>query len=200
MKPASSTTLTEATRAPGATPVTPTPLIAAAMVPATWVPWSEVVGFHAASVVSATPPRQDALLDFTICDARSGWVLEIPLSSTPTTTSALPVVTECACGTPIWVMSHCSPNSGSAVGSPVAAGATTEPASTVSLSSIGVPRPSVDATESTPGPATAELKEGLADRATSTPIWSYAATTVPPAAATRAAACAVLLPAGASTR
>src|SRR5215217_5321263 len=178
MKPASLSTLTEATRAPGATPATPTPLIAAAMVPATWVPWSEVVGFHAASVVSTTPPRQDALLDFTICVARSGWVLEIPLSSTPTTTLALPVVTECACGTPIWVMSHCRPNSGSAVGSPAAAGASTELVCTVSLSSSGVPSPSVDAADSTPGPATAEPKEGLADRTTSTPTWSYAATTV----------------------
>ena len=51
--------------------------------------------------VSTTPPRQDALLSFAICVARSGWVLEMPLSSTPTTTSGLPVVTAFASGVSI---------------------------------------------------------------------------------------------------
>ena len=75
MNPSSLTTLTEATFTPGATPAMPTPLMAAAIVPATCVPWSEVVGFHAASDVSRTPPMQDALLSLAICVARSGWVL-----------------------------------------------------------------------------------------------------------------------------
>lgn len=101
------TTLTAATFTPGATPVTPTPLTAAAMVPATWVPWSLVVGFHAASAVFGTPPTQEALLSLAIWVARSGWLLEMPLSSTPTTTDGLPPVTACACGTRIWGMSHC---------------------------------------------------------------------------------------------
>ncbi len=92
MKPSSVTTLTEATFAPGATPAMPTPLRPAAMVPATCVPWSEVVGFHAASLVSCTPPRQDTLFERSICAVRSGWLLEMPLSSTPTTTSGRPVV------------------------------------------------------------------------------------------------------------
>ena len=101
MNPASLTTFTEATFTPGATPATPTPLIAAAIVPATCVPWLDVVGFQAASDVSTTPPRQDALLSFAICVARSGWVLEMPLSSTPTTTFGLPVVTAFAAGVSI---------------------------------------------------------------------------------------------------
>ena len=46
MNPASLTTLTEASRTFGATPTMPTPLRAAAMVPATWVPWSLVVGYQ----------------------------------------------------------------------------------------------------------------------------------------------------------
>ena len=62
MKPSSLTTFTDATFTPGATPAMPTPLIAAAIVPATCVPWSEVVGFQAASVVSTTPPMHEALL------------------------------------------------------------------------------------------------------------------------------------------
>ena len=58
----------------------------------------------------------------------------------------------------------------------------------------------VDATDWTPAPTTASANAVLVERATSTPIWSYAATTVPPAEATRSAAFAVLLPWGASTR
>src|SRR5215218_8330710 len=98
MKPPSSTTFTDATFTPGATPAIPMPLIAAAIVPATCVPWVDVVGFQADTAVFTTPPRQDALLPDAICAARSGWVLEMPLSRTPTTTFELPVVTACASG------------------------------------------------------------------------------------------------------
>jgi hypothetical protein len=66
MKPASLTTFTDATFTPGAIPAMPTPLIAAAIVPATCVPCEEVVGFHAASDVSTTPPRHEALLSLAI--------------------------------------------------------------------------------------------------------------------------------------
>ncbi len=170
MKPSSLTTFTEATLTPGATPAMPTPLIAAAMVPATWVPWSEVVGFHALSAVSTTPPRHEALWSLAICVARSGCVLEIPLSRTPTTTDGSPVVTACASGTSIWAMSHCRPHSGSAVGSPVAAATSGAATTVVALSSRAVPRPSVDATDSTPDPVTAPANAGSVERTTSTPI------------------------------
>ena len=79
------------------------------------------------------------------------------------------MVTAWACGTSIWAMSHCWPHSGSAVGSPVAAGAS---ASVVAPSSMAVPSPSVEATDSTPEPATAPAKAVLLDRAMSTPILS----------------------------
>src|SRR5262245_22643705 len=98
MNPASLTTFTDATFTPGAMPAMPMPLIAAAIVPATCVPWLDVVGFHAATDVSGTPPMQDALLSKAICEVRSGCVLEMPLSSTPTTTFGLPVVTALASG------------------------------------------------------------------------------------------------------
>src|SRR6185295_14287149 len=98
MKPASLTTFTDAAFTPGATPAMPTPLIAPAIVAATCVPWLDVVGFQAASAVFTTPPRQDALLSLAIWVTRSGCVLEMPLSRTPTTTSGLPVVTAFAAG------------------------------------------------------------------------------------------------------
>src|SRR5688572_16245369 len=130
MNPSSLTTLTDATFTPGATPAMPTPLMAPAIVPATWVPWSEVVGLQAATLVSTTPPRHEALCSNAICEARSGCVGEMPESSTPTTTDGSPVVTECASATSICAMSHCEPQSGSAVGSPAASMAA---ASTASL-------------------------------------------------------------------
>jgi hypothetical protein len=148
----------------------PTPLMAAAIVPATCVPWVDVVGFQAASAVFTTPPRQDALLSFAICVARSGWVLEIPVSSTPTTTSGLPVVIAWASATSICVMSHCSPQSGSPVGLPGASTAAEETDSSTSPSSSGVPSPVVEATASTPAPDALVTNSGLAERATSTPI------------------------------
>src|SRR6476661_5747970 len=55
MNPASLTTLTAAIRTFGATPTMPTPLRAAAMVPATWVPWSLVVGNHPVGERSGRP-------------------------------------------------------------------------------------------------------------------------------------------------
>ena len=139
-------------------------------------------------------------MSLAICVARSGCVLEMPVSSTPTTTFGLPVVTAWASATSICVISHCWPQSGSPVGLPVACRAVEPTVWSVSSSSSGVPRPSVDATASTPEPEAAVAKSGLVERATRTPICGYAATTVPPAAATRAEALAVELPAGASTR
>ncbi len=61
---------------------------------------------------------------------------------------------------------------GSAVGSPVASTAAVSTASTTSSSMSVVPSPSVEATDSTPAPATAPANAVLVDRATSTPIWS----------------------------
>ncbi len=93
-------------------------------------------------------------------------------------------------------MSHCSANRGSPVGSPVAVGS----AASVSSCRSGVPRPAVEATDSTPWPATAVVNAGSLERATSTPIWAYDATTVPPAASTRRTALSTGAPCGASTR
>ena len=69
---------------------------------------ADVVGFHATSDVSWTPPMHETLLSFAICVARSGWLLEMPLSRTPTTTP-LPVVTAWASATLICGMSHWRP-------------------------------------------------------------------------------------------
>ena len=96
----------------------------------------------------------------------------MPESSTPTTIDGSPVVTACAAGTSICAMSHCRPQRGSAVGSPVASTAAESTASMTSSSMSVVPSPCVEATDSTPLPATAPANAVFVDRTTSTPIWS----------------------------
>ena len=114
MKPSSLTTLTEAIRTFGATPTMPTPLRAAAMVPATCVPWSLVVGYQPVAEVSGRP----ASVQFTesgtsMLAARSGWSGSMPLSRTPTRTLRLPSVISWAWSALIIFMSHCSASRGS---------------------------------------------------------------------------------------
>ena len=160
MKPASVTTFTEATFTPGATPAMPTPLSAAAIVPATCVPWLDVVGFHAASGVDDAAEAGRALV---LGDLRR----EVGMRAGDAAVEhadddvGLPVVTACAAGTPIWVMSHCRLKSGSTAGLPVASCTADSTVPSVSPSSSGVPRPSVEATASTPAPEAAVGEAGV---------------------------------------
>ena len=94
----------------------PTLLRAAAMVPATWVPWSLVVGYQPVADRSGRP----ASVQFTesatsMLAARSGWSGSMPLSRTPTRTLRLPSVIWWAWSALIICMSHCSTSRGSGV-------------------------------------------------------------------------------------
>src|SRR6478609_671829 len=94
MNPASLTTLTAAIRTFGATPTMPTPLRAAAIVPATWVPWSLVVGYHPVAERSGRPASVQLTESATsMLAARSGWSGSMPESRTPTRTLRVPSVT-----------------------------------------------------------------------------------------------------------
>ena len=92
----------------------PVPLRAAAIVPATCVPWSLVVGRHPRTEVSTAP----ASVQFTdaagsMFSARSGWSCSIPESSTPTRTSGEPLLTSWASSARMTRMSHCFASRGS---------------------------------------------------------------------------------------
>ena len=78
----------------GATPTMPTPLRAAPIEPATWVPWEEFVGCQAVAEVFGTP-LSTQLTDWlaSTLAARSGWSASMPESSTPTVMSREPSVT-----------------------------------------------------------------------------------------------------------
>src|SRR6478735_2676930 len=116
MKPASLTTFTEAIRTFGATPVMPIPLRAAAMVPATCVPWSLVVGYQPVAERSGRPASVQLTESATsMLATRSGWSGSMPLSRTPTRTLRLPSVMSWAWSALIICMSHCSPSRGSSV-------------------------------------------------------------------------------------
>ena len=92
----------------------PTPLRAAAMVPATWVPWSLVVGNHPVGERSGRPASvQFTELALSMLAARSGWSGSMPLSSTPTRTLREPSVIWWAWSALIIFMSHCSVSRGS---------------------------------------------------------------------------------------
>lgn len=205
MNPSSLTTLTEAILAPGAIPTMPTPLRSAPIVPATWVPWSLVVGAHASSPVAGRPASvQPTDLARSIWLTRSGWSGSMPESRTPTVTSGEPVVIVCACGTLIICMSHCSPSRGSVVvaavpseTSPflVAGRSWPLPGPHGACTPSGVP--SLTATERV-GPtdsmallalaATAVRKSAIVEWATTTPICGQDCTTTPPAAVTACSA------------
>lgn len=74
------------------------PFFAAAMVPATCVPWSlsPVFGRQEPSVVSGAPDTQLAEAPRLKFGARSGWVSSTPVSMTATVTLPLPSVFWCA--------------------------------------------------------------------------------------------------------
>ncbi len=92
----------------------PTPLRAAAIVPATWVPWSLVVGYHPVAEVSGRPASVQLTESATsMLAARSGWSGSMPLSRTPTRTLREPSVILWAWSALIIVRSHCSPSRGS---------------------------------------------------------------------------------------
>ena len=178
----------------------PTPLRAAAMVPATWVPWSLVVG---SQPVVLGRPASTQLTEFATSRlaTRSGWSASMPLSSTPTRTLREPSVILWAWSALIICMSHCSASRGSAA----AAGASTPgtspltgflapclypdaPLRQVADRSSGVPSETatlrVAPTESRALPATFATSVRKAERsecATTTPICGHACTTTPPA-------------------
>ena len=150
----------------------PTPLRAAAMVPATWVPWSLVVG---SQPVVLGRPASTQLTEFATSRlaTRSGWSASMPLSSTPTSTLREPSVILWAWSALIICMSHCSAPQRVAAG--VARGR--------DWASGGRPRRSRPRRGPCRGrrsrrptrrlsrrPRSANA--GLVERATSTPIWS----------------------------
>ena len=84
------------------------------MVPATWVPWSLVVGYQPVAEVSGRPASVQLTESATsMLAARSGWSGSMPLSRTPTTTLRLPSVISWAWSALIIFMSHCSASRGS---------------------------------------------------------------------------------------
>ncbi len=151
----------------GATPTIPIPFLAAAIVPAVWVP-CPLSSIHAAGLVSGTPPIQDTLSAKSTFGARSGCVKSRPVSMSPTTTSGLPPLMACACGALIWFMSHCRPDRLSPPGA--GTGASTGPL--LSITSLTfVANPSVRAAPATlPFCCTVAAKLGPLDRAITTPI------------------------------
>ncbi len=96
---------TEAILTPGATPMTPLPFFAAAMVPATWVPWVST-SRQAPVRVSGLPYAQETESAASKFGARSWCWSSTPVSSTPTLTDGEPVVTFQAWSALIWVMSQ----------------------------------------------------------------------------------------------
>ncbi len=94
MSPSSFMTLTGITTTPGATPDTPRPLPdAAAMIPATCVPWpSSSVGSRSPDPVSIPGTRRPF---------RSGWARSTPESRTATTISGRPRVIDQALRAPM---------------------------------------------------------------------------------------------------
>ncbi len=170
MNPPPSTTLTAASRTPGATPSTPLPFFAAAMVPATCVPWVLLVGCQDCQLVSALPLRQDAESDGSTAAARSSWVASMPESRTPTTTSRLPRVVVWAWSTPICRMSHWLAQSGSLPSTAAGAAVSSTVAST---SAAWMPAVRLAPTESMVLDwRSRAAKPGSLDRAITTPICS----------------------------
>ena len=181
----------------------PTPLRPAAMVPATWVPWSLVVGCQAAYEVSGVPLRQPAERPWSMLAARSGWSPWMPESSTATSTFFEPSVTWWAWSALMAVMSHWRASSGSAVTAVAAsrpscsttdcceaeppvrcrAAVSGAPFQVGSEAATGAVR--VAPTEATDLSARTEAaKFTLSDCAMTTPISGHDATTVPAAAVT----------------
>ncbi len=170
----------------------PTPLRAAATVPATCVPWSLVVGRQPPAVWSATPLvvqlTESLASKF---GARSGWASSTPLSLIPTRTLREPSVIAWAWSALIWTLSHCSFSRGSGTGA-VAVSRSDEVTPAAVADAAGVPSVTaavrVAPTDWTSRPSLpdliAVLKSGLVDCATTTPICRYETSTVPPAALT----------------
>src|SRR3979411_1995139 len=92
----------------GATPTTPMPLRAAAIVPAVCVP-CPLSSFHADGSLLGLPPMHETLFSKSRFGLRSGWLKSAPVSMSPTVTERLPLVIDCASNAWIWRMSHCSP-------------------------------------------------------------------------------------------
>src|SRR6476469_1961230 len=205
MNPASLTTLTEASRTFGATPTIPTPLRAAAIVPATWVPWSLVVGYQPVAERSGRPASvQLTESAVSMLWTRSGWSGSMPLSRTPTSTLREPSVILWAWSALIIVRSHCSDSRGSVV----AAGDSSDSRSPLKAffapcfqpdaprpqdapATSGVPSDTatvrVAPTESTalaPFATTSARKVETLECAMTTPIGGHDWTTTPPAALT----------------
>ncbi len=100
-----SSTRTGMMRASGATPATPAPLsVAAAAMPAIWVPWP-VRSWGVVSSLTKSKPG-------TSLGARSGWSRSTPLSTMAMTTPA-PRLTGHACWARTWARPHCRLKSGS---------------------------------------------------------------------------------------
>jgi hypothetical protein len=183
-------TLMPETFTPGATPVMPTPFLAAAISPATCVPCGlpDSLGRHAPSVVSGLPVTQLTDASRSKFGAMSGCVSSTPVSITATVTLLLPSDFSCALSALMAGRSHCIGSSGSWPGAAFAL------ATSLAVSAFGVPRSVVDCAgsgalrvlpaDSTPRTLRRVLaKSGFDEWTTITPIWSYDVTIVPPASA-----------------
>lgn len=173
---------------PGATPVTPTPFLAAAISPATCVPCglSAALGRQALSVVSGLPDTQLTDASRSKFGAMSGCVSSTPVSITATVTFLLPSVFSCALSALMAGRSHCIGSNGSC---PAAASTS---ATCSEVSTLGVPTSVVDCAgsgavrvepaDSTPRTLRIVLAKSAFDEWTTiTPILSYDVTIVPPA-------------------
>lgn len=142
--------------------------------------------------MSATPPTQFADWDAEKFGARSGWVSSTPVSITATVTFLLPGLIPAALSAPIARRSHWSASSGSlwpAASDAFSIFAASALERTCAAPSSVVPAALSGAVRVAPAdctPRTARIcgpKSGFAEWTTRTPIFSYAATTVPPTAA-----------------